>query len=144
MQASAHLYFRIFRYSASVVEEYLSGIYLFKVNNGGTRAICEICSKLRIKTDVVVIVSLSILITLNRFHALFRCFHSWLWMNIVLSVASFHINLVSICLRQVYTFDFSEIFKVELAYFLLLYTGQTKFRIPFTAFLKYNCFHTRE
>ena len=26
------------------------GIYMFKVNNGSTRTICEICSKLAIKT----------------------------------------------------------------------------------------------
>ena len=37
-----------------------AGIYLFKVNNGNTRATCEICSKLIIKT-------------------LFWCFHCWLW-----------------------------------------------------------------
>ena len=29
---------------------YPAGIYLFKVNNGNTRTICEICLKLTIKT----------------------------------------------------------------------------------------------
>ena len=29
---------------------YLAGIYLFKVNNVNTRTMCEICSKLAIKT----------------------------------------------------------------------------------------------
>ena len=28
----------------------LAGIYLFKVNNGNTREVCKICSKLTIKT----------------------------------------------------------------------------------------------
>ena len=45
----------IFTYSAlkewrDNAREYLAGIYLLKVNNGNTRKICEICSKLRIKT----------------------------------------------------------------------------------------------
>ena len=29
---------------------FLAGIYLFKINNGTTRTMCEICSKLKIKT----------------------------------------------------------------------------------------------
>ena len=43
-----------------------SGNYLFKVNNINTRTMCEICSKLTIKT---------LLLTLNRFHTLFECFY---------------------------------------------------------------------
>ena len=37
---------------------------------------CEICSKLTIKSDIVLV---SLLLTLNRFHALFWCFYCWLW-----------------------------------------------------------------
>ena len=48
-------------------------IYMFKVNNRSTRARCEICSKLTIKTPErrhgVILVSLSL--TWNIFHALF-------------------------------------------------------------------------
>ena len=62
----------------------LNGIYLFKVNNRNTRAVCEICSKLTIKmlkvnnkgirttsqNDVVDVALLSLLVTLNIFHTL--------------------------------------------------------------------------
>ena len=33
------------------VSIYLATIYLFKVNNGSTKTMCEICSKLIIKTS---------------------------------------------------------------------------------------------
>ena len=33
-----------------IVQTFLAGIYMFKVNNGNTRTRCEICSKLTIKT----------------------------------------------------------------------------------------------
>ena len=42
--------------------------FTYKVNNGNIRTMCEICSKL---TIVVV----SLLLTLNRFHKSFWCFH---------------------------------------------------------------------
>ena len=54
-----------------------SRIYLFKVSNGNTRRMYEICSKLTIEalerrhwhhSGV-----------LNRFHTLFWCFYCWLW-----------------------------------------------------------------
>ena len=47
--------------------EYPASIYLFKVNNRNSRTMCEIGSKLRIKIKM----SLSLLLTLNRFHTLF-------------------------------------------------------------------------
>ena len=52
---------------------------LFKVNNGNKRKMCEICSKLTIKTPKRLNLrrSLPILITLNIIHSLF-CFHYWL------------------------------------------------------------------
>ena len=58
-----------------------AAIYLFKVNNGNTRTMCEICSKLTINISKqcywhrfgVFIVNM------NRFHTLFLCFHCWLW-----------------------------------------------------------------
>ena len=53
-----------------------AGFYMFKVNNRNTRARCEICSKLTIKTPerhqwrhLV-----SLLLTLNIFYNLFYCF----------------------------------------------------------------------
>ena len=51
-------------------------IYLFKVNNGNTRTICEICEKLtkRQQSNVIDGVPLSLLLTLNRFNTFFRCF----------------------------------------------------------------------
>ena len=60
---------------------FLAGIYLFKLNDGNTIAMCEICSKLTINTPKrhqwhcpgVFIVNL------NRFHTLLWCFYYWLW-----------------------------------------------------------------
>ena len=51
-----------------------TGIYLFKVNNRNTRTICEICSKLTIKTaeDVVLV---ALLLTLKIFDKPFCCLH---------------------------------------------------------------------
>ena len=58
-----------------------AGIYLFKVNNGNTGTMCEIYSKLTIKTSEWRHWRRSAvyLLTLNRFHTLFWCFHCWLW-----------------------------------------------------------------
>ena len=47
-------------------------IYLLKVNKRNTRTRCEICSKLTIKMPERILVSL--LLTLNIFHFLFKCF----------------------------------------------------------------------
>ena len=52
------------------------GIHLLKVNNKNARARCEICSKLTIKTperryDVIGLVLVSLLLTLDIFHPLF-------------------------------------------------------------------------
>ena len=49
-----------------------AGIYLFN------ETICEICSKLTIRKHVILVCAL---LTLNRFHILFWCFHCWLWRN---------------------------------------------------------------
>ena len=46
-------------------------IRLFKVDSGNTRKISKICSKFPV----------SFMLTLNRFHTLFWCFHCWLWTN---------------------------------------------------------------
>ena len=48
----------------------LFGIYLLKVNNRNTRTRCEIYSELTIK-DTIGVVLVSLLLTLNIFHALF-------------------------------------------------------------------------
>ena len=45
-----------------------------------TRTVCEICSKLTITTpERRQWHCPNLLLTLNRFHSLFYCFHSWLW-----------------------------------------------------------------
>ena len=49
----------------------LASIYLFKVSNGNTRGICEICSKINNRIFLV-----SLLLTLNK---MFWCFYCWLW-----------------------------------------------------------------
>ena len=58
-----------------------ASICLFKVNNGNTRTMCEICSTLTIKTPQRRHWRRSGVFTvnLNRFHTLSWCFHSWLW-----------------------------------------------------------------
>ena len=66
-----------------------TGIYLLKVNNRNTRARFEICTKLTIKTperchsrrsdDVIYVVLVYLLLTLNIFHTLFWCFYCLLW-----------------------------------------------------------------
>ena len=59
--------------------------YLLRVSNGNTKAMRAICSKLGIKIpesyqkDVNGMVLMLLLLTLNRFHTLFSCFHCWLW-----------------------------------------------------------------
>ena len=53
---------------------YLTFIYLFKVNNGNTRTMCEVYSKLITKRP-----ERNLLSTLNKFHTLFWCFNSWFW-----------------------------------------------------------------
>ena len=49
------------------LKSYPTNIYLFKVNNRNTKKSCEICSKLIIKTVVLV----SFLLTFNIFHTFF-------------------------------------------------------------------------
>ena len=52
------------------------GIYLFKMNNRDTKTMCEICSKLRIKTPELCqsVVMVSLLLTLNISLTLFCYF----------------------------------------------------------------------
>ena len=56
---------------------------LFKVNNGNTKTVCKICSKLTIKKRErpYNAVMLFLWLTLNKFHLMFCCFHCWLWTN---------------------------------------------------------------
>ena len=60
----------IFSFYPCFLSEYVNpaGSYLFKINNGNTRTMCEICLTLTINT--------SELRPLNRLH---WCFHYWLW-----------------------------------------------------------------
>ena len=68
----------------------LAGIYLFKINNGNTKAMCKICSKLIIKTPERGHWYRSVIFVLNfeqvfywtlwtTLNPLFCCFHCWLW-----------------------------------------------------------------
>ena len=49
-------------------------IYLLKVKNGNTRTMCE---KFRHQNDDNDAVLMFLLLTLNRFHTLFQCFHHY-------------------------------------------------------------------
>ena len=62
-------------------DQYPAAIYLSKASSGNTRKLCEICSKQTMKTRIDVnFFSLFLsLLTSNRFYALLRCVHSWLW-----------------------------------------------------------------
>ena len=56
-------------------------IYLFKANDGNSKTVSEIRSKLIIKITkrhLPCMVMVSLLLTLNRFHTLFWHFHCWL------------------------------------------------------------------
>ena len=55
----------------------LACIYIFKVKTP-TRAMCEICSKLTIKTSERRFL-VPLFLALNRFHILFWCFYCWFW-----------------------------------------------------------------
>ena len=70
-------------------------IYLFKVNNRNTRTMCEICSKLTIKTPIK-----SLLLTLNRFHSFLCCFYCWLWTSACQLGYLEKINFVKLCLTE--------------------------------------------
>ena len=67
-----HYFYFIYILCASFFSHYPTGVYLFKVNNGNTWTICEICSKLTIKTrqQQIDIVLASLASTLNTFHIL--------------------------------------------------------------------------
>ena len=55
--------------------------YMFKVNSRNNRAMCEICSKLTMKTPerAIGVALASLLLTLNIFHNLFKSFYCKLW-----------------------------------------------------------------
>ena len=58
-----------------------ASIYLFKVDNGNIRTMCEICLKLTVKTPErrQWCHSGVFIVDFNRFHTFFWCFHCWLW-----------------------------------------------------------------
>ena len=69
------------KWNKIVTETIPAGIYLFKMNNGNIRTMCEICSDFTKKTPERRQWRRSgvLLLTLNRFHILFWCFYCWLW-----------------------------------------------------------------
>ena len=76
---------RFFKYSARIlwisIYQILSipaGIFLFKVNNGNARTMCENLLKVDNK-NAGTMPLVSFWLTLNRFHTLFCCFHRWIW-----------------------------------------------------------------
>ena len=52
--------------ATTLLDLYPAGIYLFKVNNGNTKTMCEIFL-------------VTLLLTLNRFHTLIWYLYGWLW-----------------------------------------------------------------
>ena len=54
-----------------------AGIYLSKFNTGNTRTMCEISSKLTVKTPERHLVFL--MLTLSIYHLFVYCFHCWIW-----------------------------------------------------------------
>ena len=74
------LFFCVFRgyKKSSLISFSPASINLLKVSNKNTRKICEICSKLTMKTpDVIDAVLVSLLLTLNGFRTFFWCFYCW-------------------------------------------------------------------
>ena len=74
-QKNIWVFFFHFSFNASKKRKKTADIYLFKVNNGNTGIMCEICSKLTIKTPECQLVSLLLTHTLNSIHTSFWCFH---------------------------------------------------------------------
>ena len=60
---------------------YLANIYLFWVINRNNRQRFRICSKLTIKhqIDVIDVVLLPLMLTLDKFQTLFWCLNRWFW-----------------------------------------------------------------
>ena len=60
-----------------------TGILFFKVNNGKTETMSDICKELIIRhqNDVNDVVSASLWVTWNRFHTLIWCFYCWIWIS---------------------------------------------------------------
>ena len=60
-----------------------SGIYLFKFNNRNIRTMCEICSKLTVKTPELRHWPRSgvLIVNFERFNTLFWYFYCWHWTN---------------------------------------------------------------
>ena len=90
---------RFFRkYSFETSWKVPSNIHSFKFNNGDTRIMHQICSKLTSKKlgwrywplSVVFIV-----VALNIFHTLFCCFHCWVWKSKCLMMGLFLIFVSS-------------------------------------------------
>ena len=70
-----------FHCSCTLIVQFQQGFNCLK-SAENNRKRCEICSNLTIKThqnDVIDIVLVSLLLTLNIFHNFFYCFYCWLW-----------------------------------------------------------------
>ena len=67
--------------AASVNRNDPARICLVQSKNGNIKTTCKICLKLttKMQEDVIDVILVSLLLTLNKFHILFRCFHCWLW-----------------------------------------------------------------
>ena len=72
-----------FKFFITVALFIIASMYFFRVNNGNTRAICEICSKLIIKTQRATSMTfflMPLFLNLNRLQTLF-CFFPLLNLN---------------------------------------------------------------
>ena len=68
---------------------FLADIYLFKVNNGNIRRMCEIC--------LLRVVLVSLTLTLNRFRTLFRHFRCWIFIGQFRLVCSSNNSVNALC-----------------------------------------------
>ena len=97
--------------NVSITGFYLASIYLPKINNGNTRTICKISSKLTIKTPQQHLVSL--LLVLNIFHTLFWCylwtsnywmgFTTYCYFYLLCQLPYYNPNQINCMLRPLYT-----------------------------------------
>ena len=74
-----------------------AGMFLLKVNNGNAGAMCQTCSKFSkgSQNEVINVFLVSLLLTSNRFYALFWFFHCSLWTSTCCLVAIFQAGIDS-------------------------------------------------
>ena len=105
-------------------------IYLFKVNNGKSGKMCEICSKLTITTPERPHWRCSgvLLLTSNIFHTLLWCFLCWIWTS-KYRVGMYGYNKIQFCFAGHFFFT-KIIFNFSWGFTFCLKSSMTNWKYP--------------